>query len=594
MSNINIKCQDKTLKELLDQKYKIDFYQREYVWQTKQIEDLLVDLSSAFLANWSPEDNLDKGRQYNPYFMGEVILSTKEGFFTIIDGQQRMTTFTLLLIYLKRHYSTVDKFPDIKRWVYELEYGTTKFNLDIKEREKCMCSLLDTGEYSCSENDSVSIKNIVGRYEDIHKCWNEKINESNVVSFTYWILNKVIFSQVITNNDDCAYLIFETMNDRGLSLTQTEMLRSYLLANISDDHRADMTKKLDMALDTLNKLDSKTNLDIEFFKVYFRGHLAEGPYQKKGSNSDFQQIGKSFHRWVRGNSKRLNLINSENYEEFISKICFFSSIYKKLYEIIKSRDTENHLYLVVNKDYDFTLQPEPILACINYKDDEKTIEEKIAIMSKYLCKVLSWRIWAMKSTAQSYLEGPMYDLSKKVRDKSVIELKDILFNAPIELPNLTNIPYLNQQNRKKFRVLISLITEIVASNSNKSDYMLNKTNIEIEHIWSDHFEEHRNEFKQKTEFDLARNMIGDLLLLPKSINASYSDCPYKEKKKHYIKENILAQTLCSDNYEHNPNFLNFKEESNIDFQPYDDFTYKAIQQRTDLYRQILIWNWDQK
>ncbi len=589
-----IKCQDFVLKQLFENKFKVDFYQREYVWQTKQIEDLIIDLSTEFLKSWSPKDDFEKILKYNPYFMGEIILSSKDGsYLAVIDGQQRITSLTLLLIYLLNTYSNISGFPsdDVRRLIYSNHLGKKKFNLDIEERNQCMLSLFDEGTYSVSKSDSPSVRNIVGRYSDFQECWNPEINETNVVHFTYWLMEKVTFSQVITNNDEFAYVIFETMNDRGLSLTQTEMLRSYLLAHIVDDRKETVMKQLDNAIDSLNKLRTKPNMDLEFFKLYFRSHLAEGSSQKKDSSSDFQQIGKGIHRWVKDNSDRLGLTDSDSYEDFISKICFFSDVFIKIHNILVSRNTKDYLYAVVNDDYDFTLQPEPILASISYGDEDGIIDEKIKIVSKYLCKVISWYVWKQKSTAQSYLEGPVYDLSKILRDKTIDQLNAILSQEPMELPELDNVPFLHQQNKKKFKVLISLITEIVARASNDSDYMLNRYNIEIEHIWSDHFEQHLDEFTQKNDFDLARNTIGDLLVLPKSFNDSYSDNPYESKIVHYYEQNILAQTLCAQKYENNPDFLKFKKESGLPFKSYDSFKKNAIMERTELYKQILLWNW---
>ena len=93
------------LKELFLDKFDVDFYQREYVWQKKQLEDLINDLSNEFLKNWDNGDALENVRTYDPYFMGEIVLSMKDGQRSaIIDGQQRITTFTLLLIYMLKTY----------------------------------------------------------------------------------------------------------------------------------------------------------------------------------------------------------------------------------------------------------------------------------------------------------------------------------------------------------------------------------------------------------------------------------------------------------------------------------------------------------
>ena len=103
MSNDNIQ-QIKTVEShcfelgaLFQEKFTVDFYQREYVWEKKQLEDLINDLSNAFLKCWKPEDTTESVRSYDPYFMGEIVLSLKTGERSaIIDGQQRITTFTFL------------------------------------------------------------------------------------------------------------------------------------------------------------------------------------------------------------------------------------------------------------------------------------------------------------------------------------------------------------------------------------------------------------------------------------------------------------------------------------------------------------------
>jgi hypothetical protein len=116
---------------------------------------------------------------------------------------------------------------------------------------------------------------------------------------------------------------------------------------------------------------------------------------------------------------------------------------------------------------------------------------------------------------------------------------------------------------------------------------------EIEHIWSDHYEWH-SEFKQKTEFDECRNTIGDLLLLPNGVNQSLNDLPAKDKLPHYIKENLLARSLCEGTYQNNPTFTQFIKSQGIPFKHYDDFTKDDIQERCRLYATIAALIWDKQ
>ena len=364
------------LSGIFAEKYSVDFYQREYVWQRKQIEDLMMDLTSEFIKNWTPGDEYKDVTKYDPYYMGEIVLSVKSGErSSIIDGQQRITTLTLLLVYLYRKYGAYADFPagDVEKLIYSNYYGDMLFNLDIEERNECMTALYETGEYQPKDEDALSVKNLVDRYADIDDCWSDEINDTNVIHFVYWILNNVKFSKVWTNSDEFAYVIFETMNDRGLSLTQVEMLRSYILASIREDDRTKAMEIFDDIIKRLTaiKLSSKSKAEFEFFKLYFRGLYAEDLSQTKNSNSDFVRIGKEFHRWVRDNNEKIGLKSSDDYMRFLNKMAFYSKVYEKIHTLIQERNTTDFLYLIVNNDYGFTLQPALILASISENDPDR-------------------------------------------------------------------------------------------------------------------------------------------------------------------------------------------------------------------------------
>jgi hypothetical protein len=74
------------------------------------------------------------------------------------------------------------------------------------------------------------------------------------------------------------------------------------------------------------------------------------------------------------------------------------------------------------------------------------------------------------------------------------------------------------------------------------DYMASgpKRAYDIEHVWADHWEDHKDDFQHQADFDEFRNRLGDLLLLPKSFNESYGDLPYEKKLPHYMKHNLVA------------------------------------------------------
>ena len=114
----------------------------------------------------------------------------------------------------------------------------------------------------------------------------------------------------------------------------------------------------------------------------------------------------------------------------------------------------------------------------------------------------------------------------------------------------------------------------------------------MEHIWADKYDNHKDEFEQETDFQEYRNKIGALVLLPRGTNQSYGAKPYSEKQGHYIKENLLVQSLCPLTYQNNPNFLSMKNRLNLPFKAHDEFKKADILERQNLYQAIceVIWS----
>jgi uncharacterized protein with ParB-like and HNH nuclease domain len=87
---------------LQSQSFSIDEYQREYKWEKKNIDELLSDLQAKFFSSYKPGDETTRVSQYEEYFLGSIIVSRRNGKNYLIDGQQRVTSLTLLLICLYR------------------------------------------------------------------------------------------------------------------------------------------------------------------------------------------------------------------------------------------------------------------------------------------------------------------------------------------------------------------------------------------------------------------------------------------------------------------------------------------------------------
>src|SRR5207302_4642743 len=125
-----------------------------------------------------------------------------------------------------------------------------------------------------------SVQNLYQRYRDIEAVFPEELRGDSLLHFIDWLLRNVHLVEITAYSDDDAYTIFETMNDRGLSLTPADMLKGYLLANIIDSdqrlHAGRIWKERVTAL-----LDLGKDEDADGIKSWLRSQHAETIRERK-------------------------------------------------------------------------------------------------------------------------------------------------------------------------------------------------------------------------------------------------------------------------------------------------------------------------
>src|SRR6516164_10806255 len=132
----------KTVRELLKGvKYSIDYYQREYKWHEKQIHELVDDLSDKFLEEYDSTHPRNKVADYPHYFLGSIIISKKDSASYVVDGQQRLTSLTLLLILLRNLQKDRAKQVNVDELIFSEKFGQKSFNLHVDERTPAMEAL---------------------------------------------------------------------------------------------------------------------------------------------------------------------------------------------------------------------------------------------------------------------------------------------------------------------------------------------------------------------------------------------------------------------------------------------------------------------
>ena len=592
----------KTVRELLKGvKYSIDYYQREYKWHDKQIRELVDDLSGKFLEEYQPGHARAKVADYPHYFLGSIIISKKESVGYIVDGQQRLTSLTLLLVLLRNLQSGRTNQVNVDELIFSEKFGQKSFNLHVDERTPAMVALYEDGGATFNTTDRPeSVQNLVARYRDLEAAFPEELRSAALPYFIDWLLESVHLVEITAYSDDDAYTIFETMNDRGLSLSPTDMLKGYLLANIDEDKRTPANNRWRDRIRDLN--DAGKEVEPDCFKAWFRSqHATKIRERKKDAKpEDFDRIGTEFHRWLRDAAETVGLRESDDFYRFIDRdFDFYSRQYLRLIRASKALvpGLQRVLY---NAQQGFTLQYMLLLAPLRPDDSEPVIDKKLGLVAHYLDILLTWRLWNFRTIAYSTMQYAMFVVMREIRGLApgplAAQLHDFLGKEEETFASNERLR-MHQQNRYALHRILARLTDYVETESGQPSRYLDyvsegTTRYEVEHIWADHPERHTDEFGHPADFAEHRNRIGGLLLLPKSFNASYGDLIYEEKRPHYNTQNLLARSLHPQCYEHNPGFARFVGQSGLPFVAHARFNKVDLETRSQLYRLIAerIWN----
>ncbi len=606
-----IDADDRTVFDVLNErKYAVDYFQREFSWEQKHIEQLVTDLTSTFLDAYAEDDSRTAVEHYSNYYLGPFVVSSKEGVKSIIDGQQRLTSLTLFLIYLNHLQKKLGGKESIEPLVFSEKYGNKSFNIQIEERRNCLEKLFHDGEYEIQPGDDESTVNMAKRYGDIDMAFPEEIKGVSFPFFLDWLKYNVILVEITAYSDDNAYTIFESMNDRGLNLTSTEMLKGYILSRLKESTDRDKANRF--WKECIQSLHSHSKEeDQKFFQAWLRSQYADTIRQGKAgsSNEDFEKIGTRFHSWFRDNLPKMGL-KPDSPAEFKTLVHDEMKYYLRAYlNILEAQKEEKVGWENVFYHYQWgiadSLSFPLMLAPLKSTDSPEVTRQKINAVARFMETFAVRRSINFRKFGASSIRYTMYTLVKELRGKDLDSLNALLqskLNEMEEKWDGVSEFRVHGMNRYFVKFLLSRITAFIEQQSGGSTkfstYFISPGTkpFEVEHIWADKFSEHRKEFDQQHEFDAYRNRIGDLVLLPQGTNQSYGAMPYSEKVQHYLKENLLVKSLHPKTYENNPNFVKMTERQGLLFKPHKSFDKADIDERQALIQSIckVIWDGDNK
>lgn len=219
--------------------YIVPDYQREYVWTEKEVHQLLEDIGEQIDAGTTRE-----------YFIGTVLVSPtdQKSHYEVIDGQQRLTTFFLLLCALKHLFQGEPQRQMISGLIstsYVDSDGEVRTNLKLEPRYEnageVMAKLVEldadpqtvrAGIQAAGIASFGSLENLVNAYSTLYRYLKDNYDDSAKLK-RYWgyLANNVVFIQISTDVSS-ALKIFETINERGVGLNPMDLLKNLLFTQV--------------------------------------------------------------------------------------------------------------------------------------------------------------------------------------------------------------------------------------------------------------------------------------------------------------------------------------------------------------------------
>ncbi|QQW74743.1 DUF262 and DUF1524 domain-containing protein [Helicobacter pylori] len=255
-------------EENQNNQFVIPIYQRLYSWGKEQCEQL-----------WDDIIKIGGNDKMNGHFIGSILYvrvdDTHSSPLLIIDGQQRLTTITLLFIALRNHLSDEVKCKEMESYLINSdEKGDKKFKLFLSEPDRdTLLSLIDENRRKPSE-PSLKIMENFKLFEE----WIRK--NTNKLETIFKGLEKLMIVWIALKKEkDDPQLIFESMNSKGIELTQTDLIRNYIVMETEVEKQEDFYNQYWRAMEE----DFKQNETLfnQFVLHYLTIKIGKIPNEKR-------------------------------------------------------------------------------------------------------------------------------------------------------------------------------------------------------------------------------------------------------------------------------------------------------------------------
>lgn len=591
---------DQVLRQVfsISKAYYIDIYQREYKWTKENVETLLQDIEVRFeqhqRSKTEPQDiQKDVQEHFEPYFLNTYLTHSTATNISIVDGQQRLTTFLLIFIKLHQILKRVEEDASYKNKTYSSktidkmifesdDFGdAARFKIFNPNREETLRALVEFKSITPKDETQQRIKEnfeAISEYYDhflVAKGQNGQYDLTKLTYYITYLLDRISIVEIKIEKQQNVAMIFEVVNDRGLGLNPYEILKGKLIGNLPSKQKehanAVWTRLQDNYFNAKIKNSTETKLDLDiFFRTFFRAKFAD-------SETDYDKLEGDYHYEIYRDSKIRAYFNEFKdpdllYRRITEDIQYFADLYLWL------RTNYENEYLIFNKLLDQNLQYLLIMSNITLDDPDRT--KKITGIAKKFDQfhVVLRLLDVYESNA---FQRMVFPINRDIRGKSLSKAEGVFDRELIR--NLEGAEVVRKEEIKAVEDIFTYERFKLARNrwTNFSKYVLmridrflaealdkpsyagggleeleehfNKTSrrkygMHLEHIYAYNksnmavFTDEGNKFDEQL-FNTVRNRLGMVLLLKDRQNESSNNETYRKKIETYKKSNFIWNEL---------------------------------------------------
>ncbi|GIF51225.1 uncharacterized protein DUF262 [Asanoa ferruginea] len=582
--------------------FHLDYFQRDYVWEEPQVKKLINDLADKFLDQWEPTHTARDVGYYDPYFLGPIIVYYIDKDCYLADGQQRVVTLLLSLIYLRRLVDEPDGPTELgsrlASLIYTEMFGRKTFAVAVDRYADCFDALLHGREYN-ADGEPPYVQRVLEAYQHIEKHYPERLRDESLVLFVEWLLHRVSLVALSAVDQDRAIEMFQSMNDRGVHLSPMDHLKRYLLGDSEDPQRSDAQwQSMVSDLEAVER-----GAAFRYVREVFRARYFDP------ANEGGPSLENATHEWVLAHENDIwpNYKNGDRSSFVTDLLLPLKNTYVRLLRgqarVIRGLEAVRY-----NAWNGITGQFALTLAAARPEDSKPAGERKARLIAEFIDLFVVTRAVRNDPCDQKAVDGLVDDLLPAVRlCHTEAELREVLAaEATGWTDHLENIVDLRFHNNGPFiHYLLARLTawlEVGAEREDPTDRMLRRPvgdrGFEIEHLLTSTESKYAHVQPDALRYGLLRSRLGALVLLDGPENSSYGGARLAVKVPLYRNDTLLAATLNAGFLEEKGRvrLRRFVKQQGLTgaFPPYEDDQklVDLVEARAKLYRLMAERIWD--